>query len=554
MSASPFFRTALFGFLTICLLLIGALPALAQDEFPEPYSADYTFIRYTRTPDGVTATVRIRTTKDTFLSSFQPDSNYGGESSLRMGWDQSEYNAMRLMVQFDLDGIPANAAIDGARLYVYQAQTVPPDDQPMVYRAQYVRSAWDEYGVTWNNANYLGGEALPLQESEAVDGWRHVDVTGMIQTWQKDAKPNYGLIVTGDETPSLNRARIFRSRETSLAPYIEVDYSLQCDTVPPQTNVKPLNAYSPGLFLAEWQGEDFAPDNCEPSGIAYYDVFYRINGGSWVHWKEQTEATSQHFKNYAGNGDRVELTARAVDRAGNAEDRHGVQAATTIDDLPPATSMTPLPAFTNETYFSVSWNGTDNLSGVANYDLQWRINQGNWETLLSETTRTSFQITGAQPDSVYDFRVRATDNVGNVQGFPESPQAVTTVRTYSVAQVQPFVPPVIKSDTPNPGAVLVSWTASSALRTTISSFELFYQFNGGAWQSWQAFAGDQFSAEFNYQSLGLGDGVFGFEAIAVDSQGDRQPRTGVAQASVAIDLNDAVQPAQYLPIIIAARQ
>jgi len=51
------------------------------------------------------------------------------------------------------------------------------------------------------------------------------------------------------------------------------------------------------------------------------------------------------------------------------------------------------------------------------------------------------------------------------------------------------------------------------------------------------------------QPLGLGDGVYNFEAIAINSAGQREPQRFKAEASMLVDLADAVQPRLYLPVI-----
>ena len=82
----------------------------------------------------------------------------------------------------------------------------------MGYRAQFVRSSWSEFGATWNNANFLGGDPLPLGQVNNQDGWKSGDVTNLVHAWLSGAETNHGLILTGDETPSNNRSRIFNSR------------------------------------------------------------------------------------------------------------------------------------------------------------------------------------------------------------------------------------------------------------------------------------------------------------------------------------------------------
>ena len=199
----------------------------------EAYSDDYTVVSQTATPDGVNTVVRVNVSQDSFLSSAQPNSNYGTTANLRMGWESGTYNALRPMIQFDLGGIPSNATINSATLYIYLFQSIPSNDYPMTFRAQFVTSPWNEYGVTWNNANYLGGTALPLADSTNVIGWRSTDVTSLVHTWQSGSQPNHGLIITGDEVPTDDRSRIFASRESGLGSYIDVDYSVQCDNMAP---------------------------------------------------------------------------------------------------------------------------------------------------------------------------------------------------------------------------------------------------------------------------------------------------------------------------------
>jgi hypothetical protein len=45
-----------------------------------------------------------------------------------------------------------------------------------------------------------------------------------------------------------------------------------------------------------------------------------------------------------------------------------------------------------------------------------------------------------------EFRVRAVDNVGNVQPWSPNAQAVTTIFSHPIAVVLPFNPPIIQSN------------------------------------------------------------------------------------------------------------
>jgi hypothetical protein len=512
---------------------------------------EVTILSQTETPDGIQTTMRINVRKDSFLSSRQPNSNFGRSTQLRLGWSNGDFEAMRILIEFDIAAIPRNAVINSARLFIFQSGVVPGGDRNMDYRAQFMRNDWDEGGVTWNNANYLGGDALPLGSVDSSLDWKSVDTTNVVRTWYSGARPNYGLIVTGDEIPSNNRMRIYASREQGggLSPYIVVDFTTVCDTIAPNASVNGLPAFSPGEFLVSWSGTDSAPSGCSPSGIASYDVDYRINGGSWQRWKNQTQSTSNHFKNWANNGDLVEFRGRATDNAGNVQSMGNPQTSTRIDTQPPSVTVNPLPETTAASFFTLSWSGTDNLSGVAHYDVQWRENGGEWQMLLEEANQTSYQVTGAQNGVTYEFRIRATDNVGNGDEWPADPQASTMVNTNAVATVLPFVPSILKPSAPVTTSFGVNWTGTAAVDRPIVSYDIFYQFNNGPWVRWQSFPASQTSGRFPLATIGFGDGLYGFEAIAINSVGQREPQTFIAEATMLVDLADAIHPSAYLPVI-----
>jgi hypothetical protein len=65
-----------------------------------------------------------------------------------------------------------------------------------------------------------------------------------------------------------------------------------------------------------------------------------------------------------------------------------------------------------------NWHGWDpllqtHLAGLHSYDVQIRIDSGDWRTLMSKTTATSRSITGTSGHA-YGLRVRARDKAGNI--------------------------------------------------------------------------------------------------------------------------------------------
>lgn len=499
-------------------------------------------------PGGLNTVLQIWVSKDSYISSAHPATNYGALTTTKVGYETGGAEAARILLQFDLGPIPSNATINSAQFQYYLVESWPPSDSPMGFRAQFMNAPWNEYSVTWNNANYLGGSSLPLGEVPSTVGWHSNDGTAAVQAWHSGAQPNYGVLITGDETPYRNRSRLFYSRERSTySPLLIVDYTITCDTRPPVAAVKSLPEYSPGSFVVEWSGTDTAPANCNPTGIAYYDVQYRVNGGSWVEWRNQTTDTSATIQSGA-NGSFYEFRARAVDKSGNVQEFDNVQSSTRVDTLPPSAEVRDLDAYTFASAFLVQWMGSDNLSGVATYDVQWRTVDGNWQKLVENTGDTSFQFTGAQNSVTYEFRARARDKVGNVQPFPDVAQTRTTIVTYPVATIQPFEPPILKPTATITDSFTVNWTVIAG-PTTLEETRIYYRYNHGEWKLWKIFDPPQLSAEFLWKKLGFGDGWYEFEANAINTIGQIEPREGVAEALMWVDMADVVHPRSYLPFV-----
>ena len=485
--------------------------------------------------------------KDSYIASALPNSNFGSSTSFSMGWRVGGEEAMRMLLAFDFSSIPSNAVISRATLNIYQYAVIPGNDNSMDFRAQYMNQDWSEYGVTWNNANYLGGAQLPLGSVPPVIGYISGDATDLVRSWVSGAVPNTGLLITGDEIPANNRSRFFLTRESSSPPFITVEYEVACDTLPPVASVLPQPSFQPLEFSVEWSATDQAPSGCPPVGVANYDVEYRINFGSWFPWKNQTSATSNDFKSYAPDGAYVEFRARATDNAGNIGAFTGPQTATTIDGAAPTATVNPLPEYTLSNNFLITWGGNDGSgSGIEFYDVQFQVNDGPWQTLIENTQQTSYQVTGAQDLTTYGLRVRATDRVGNAGHWPDAAQATTTVFTKPVARVLQFEPPIIKPTDPITDTFTVSWIGATPPGTSLTAFTISYQYNNGPWIPWQSFPGTQIQADFPWELLGLGDGFYSFNAVATNSLNVTGEFVAIP-AVIIVDMADQFQSI-YLPL------
>ena len=94
----------------------------------------------------------------------------------------------------------------------------------------------------------------------------------------------------------------------------------------------------------------------------------------------------------------------------------------------------------------------------------------------------------------------------------------------------------------------MNWTGLAAPGTQIVSFQIFYQYERRRWTLWKTFPGSQYSAVFPFKDMGLGDGYYGFEAMATNNLGQTQPRTQTPQAGILVDLADRYFTVGYLPM------
>lgn len=481
-----------FGLLiTAVFLVLGltAAPAPAQED--ETAAAQYPtdaeraaelepkILETTRSGDVTTITVEIPAGADTFTTSGQPNRNWANDPNIRLGFNTvSGLGAERIYLYFDVSSIPSNASVQSAVIRMFQNNFSPSGDQPMGATSRFLTTSWDPNILTWNNYNPQWGSEIGTTSIAAQIGWGQKNAPlSAVSGWINGSRPNYGFIIIGDETPQ-QRERVFTTLNANngLYPRLIITYNVINDTTPPNASVEALPQFSPRPFTVRWSGTD------DLSGIKWYDVEYRINGGSWIIWRAQVTTTSATF-DLGNNNDLIEFRARAVDNANNTQPwPNNPQAATTLDTVPPNASMNPLPQFTFSNSFEITWQPNEDPSRIAFYDVQFRRNDGPWENLLIKTTLANTTFTGAQNGSVYGFRVRAQDTAGNLQGWTDVPQAQTTISEgLPTARIIPLSPSVT-----NQLNFTVSWEGTPAPGATIVSYDVQFQRNGTGWQTWQS--------------------------------------------------------------------
>lgn len=494
-------------------------------------------------------TIRLGASEDTFIASNDPTDNFGGLSTMAVGWPNDRFGASRTLIRFNVGAVPNRAKIYSARLNLFLDSGLPVNGPTMRLAGFLPTRGWGENSATWYNASNIGGSQWHLGDVNTQPGWKSFSLTSQVQSWV-NGQTNNGLQIMGFEVSP--NGRIFRTRHFGGSePFLEINY--ECDTLPPVSQMRALPATSPGSFTVSWSGRDQAPSGCQPTGIRKFFVQYRINNGGWVDWKSTT-ATSATFDNLASNDSWVEFRVYADDNAGNTERRpSNPQAATRVISQAPVVTMTPLPAVTHSANFVINWVATSAPGGIVSYDVQWQINNGGWADLLAGTTQTSFTVTGAQSEYTYAFRVRGRDRLGNVGAFPSLPQAQTTVVLYPIARMAPFNPNLINSSSPVTTSISLFWTGNTPPGTTITQYQIHFRARNLSgvqvqpWTVWRTFDGTVTNATF---PIALGNGVYEFEATATNNLGQTTPFAGKAEAVMIVDLGDTIQPQKFMPAVM----
>jgi len=153
---------------------------------------------------------------------------------------------------------------------------------------------------------------------------------------------------------------------------------------------------------------------------------------------------------------------RAIDQAGNYSSSSDY--SWLIDLTPPSSQVESLATSSTSTILTIKWSGSDPatgtnpVSGILNYDVQYTTSTGEWQDLVIATTSTSTEFT-SEDEHTYYFRSIATDISGNEES------RLKEFDTFCKIEVpKDKIPPEPISDLQaeagiNFGEIILSWTA-----------------------------------------------------------------------------------------------
>jgi hypothetical protein len=228
--------------------------------------------------------------------------------------------------------------------------------------------------------------------------------------------------------------------------YALIIYNGQEDTTPPTSAITPSGAYwrntSPIIITAT------ASNGL--SGVNNVKLYHRYRPhndtsfGSWTPFGTDTAAPWSWNFNWPSGQGHYQFYTIATDNAGNVETAPAsVDAGYGYDTTGPVpqgvpTEGSPDMGWGNGEY-TVYWSpAIDAHNDVACYELQERVNGGNWQTLSASITTTNYQITGRNIDgNFYEYQIRAQDTLGNWDGWSGASNGIR-IDTFAPETPSPF--------------------------------------------------------------------------------------------------------------------
>ena len=113
-----------------------------------------------------------------------------------------------------------------------------------------------------------------------------------------------------------------------------------------------------------------------------------------------------------------------------------------IDNTVPTATITAVYQMPHGDDFLVNWQGTDDISGISGYKLEYRLKgDTTWSTWLTDTTAVSGIFTPPDPAQFYEFRILAQDAANNTQPADTPAAALGTEQAIPLphAIMLPFV-------------------------------------------------------------------------------------------------------------------
>ena len=205
------------------------------------------------------------------------------------------------------------------------------------------------------------------------------------------------------------------------------------DTIPPESSCTSSEYSNDSPIAVAFQ---ITSTDSADSVVALY--YYEEEAG-WTDSGLTETGASGTFNFTPSDGDGTyKFFTLATDPAGNVENGPSTADSSTIFDTTPPQSAASSPESVTSAPFDVHYSVSDMTSGVAQTQLWYRFNGGTWADGGQSVPGVpgSFDFDAPDGEGTYDFYTIATDNAGNVEAAPPTPDSTTV---YSVPEPQIWV-------------------------------------------------------------------------------------------------------------------
>lgn len=185
--------------------------------------------------------------------------------------------------------------------------------------------------------------------------------------------------------------------------------------------------WSPNLSAGYYEIKAYIPSCGSPAATqeARYQISHDGSTSEVTINQESAAGTWVSLGTYRfASGDQVELSNLAGDE-GRAVRFDALAWTPRNDNTPPDATITNIARQRNG--YLVQWGGEDDVSGIDTYDVQvQQLPKGGWRDWKMQTTETEAWF-GPDEGKQFAFRVRARDQAGNEEIWPETADMDTTV-------------------------------------------------------------------------------------------------------------------------------
>jgi len=217
------------------------------------------------------------------------------------------------------------------------------------------------------------------------------------------------------------------------------------------------------------------------SGIASTDLYYSYNSGSYSYSDQTESGTSGDFPFSPTEGDGTyKFYTVAYDNAGNEEDAPENADDTSIYDSGRPESSCSSPEYAYSSPIAITFSSSDSLSGVSTTKLYYRKDGGEYSNSGLSEGGTSGEFSFSPPDGegTYDFYTLATDNAGNTEQVPESPDDSTTYDPDDNTRPESYCTAPEYANSSPIDVEAFAYDDESGIAET----RLYYSFNGGEYE------------------------------------------------------------------------